>query len=209
MAGLEDAALSGELFRQHSGASGARSSHDEHDHEGDTHQATDDEESLGLVSASRAVRQGGSAPAPAPTMRASRPYAESPRRAGAPQTGPKGVVEDQRAAVAAAAQAQRDAVRSTRAAQERSAITAPTVHEEEATRKLAAQLADASLDDERARWRAARLDELRSAAGQERGLREVGKESFVGAVERRGWVVVLIYEPVSCSLARCTRADEA
>ncbi|TXT11095.1 hypothetical protein VHUM_01846 [Vanrija humicola] len=123
-------------------------------------------------------------------MRASRPYADAaPRRAGAPQTGPKGVVEDQRAAAAAAAaRAQRDGVRATRAAQERAAITAPTVHDE-ADARLAAQLADASLDDDgRERWRAARL--------AERGLREVGKESFVAAVERRGWVVVLIYEPL-------------
>jgi hypothetical protein len=32
-----------------------------------------------------------------------------------------------------------------------------------------------------------------------KGLREVGKEGFVSAVEREGWVVVVIYEPVSLS----------
>ncbi len=33
--------------------------------------------------------------------------------------------------------------------------------------------------------------------GERGGLKEVGKEGFVLAVERRGWVIVLVYEPVS------------
>jgi hypothetical protein len=42
-------------------------------------------------------------------------------------------------------------------------------------------------------WRKGRIEEMKAR----KGLREVGKEGFVSAVEREGWVCVLIYEPVS------------
>ncbi|KAL1410024.1 hypothetical protein Q8F55_004026 [Vanrija albida] len=200
MAGLEEAALSGELFRQHSATSGEGEGEGEggHSHDGHEHEHAEHDESSGLVrgAARGGVRQGGAAPAPAPQMRSSRPYAEAAgggARRGA-QTGPKGVVADQRAAAAAAAASQRESQRSAQAALQRAAITAPTVPEEDASRRLAAELAEAQ--DDRARWREQRLAELRAGGGGERGLREVGRESFVHAVERRGWVVVLIYEPV-------------
>lgn len=59
----------------------------------------------------------------------------------------------------------------------------------------------------REQWRASRRAELEKPkeveVGREDyrgyrrgGLREVGKEGFLNAVEKRGWTVVLIYEPV-------------
>jgi hypothetical protein len=106
---------------------------------------------------------------------------------------------------------------------ERRKIVAMTIHEEEAARaadKARSEGGDEGEGDNEVRkWRKARKEELRrtregtgdadgGSAGhaalvegvvKRGGLRAVGKEGFVSAVERPGWVVILIYEPVSHS----------
>lgn len=128
-----------------------------------------------------------------------------------PQTGPKGVISDRRARSAADQASARDRREATRRAQGRRAIVGATVEEEDAMRRAEANGAGMQEEEReqdreersaREAWRAQRRDELagRGQAGDGRGggkgLREVGEEGFVSAVERTGWVVVLIYEPV-------------
>jgi hypothetical protein len=98
-----------------------------------------------------------------------------------------------------------------------------TVHEEDAARRKNAERTEAGeKDGERAkwdreaaedalareRWRAQRRAEIERERNKGReedgvrrskmgGIREVGREGFIRAVEREGWVLVLIYEPVS------------
>jgi hypothetical protein len=83
-------------------------------------------------------------------------------------------------------------VAETRAAQERAAITAPTVHEEAARREEEKRAAERDHDELRAI-----IDARRRDRGAELGLREVGRPGFINAVERGGWVCVFIYEEVS------------
>ena len=98
-----------------------------------------------------------------------------------------------------------------------------TVHEEEEARRRdrAAQGEASERETERAkwnreaaedalareRWRAQRRAEIERERNKGReedgvvrskngGIREVGREGFIRAVEREGWVLVLIYEPV-------------
>ena len=146
---LEDAALSGALFRAQDPASPSRSS------------------------SSSTSRPSSPVPSTHPLLPT---YTDRP---GA-QTGPKGVISDRRFHDRQAHDDAAASVESLRVDQERRAIVAPTVEEEDVMR-----------------WRERRMAELRESEGPvKRGLREVGKEGFVAAVERNGWVVVLIYEPV-------------
>lgn len=117
------------------------------------------------------------------------------------QTGPKGVRDDARAAAAAARQRAEAAVKATRAEQERRAILAPTYRQEveweaeEARRAMEAVVikhADESEDEELEAIRRRRLNALKRST-----VREVGEVGYLSAVERRGWVLVAIYEPVS------------
>ncbi|WVO17445.1 hypothetical protein L204_105137 [Cryptococcus depauperatus] len=139
-----------------------------------------------------------------------------------PQTGVKGVIEDHRTAVAHQNAAKRAEAVAQSVELERKAIVGLTVHEEA---ELVAKEKDA--DEELQKLRRKRIEQLRleregqvgSSLSNEEGsqdvmsgdddikwgvrkgaLREIGKEQFVEAVERKGWVVVLIYEP---GLPRC------
>lgn len=192
MAELEHAALSGELFSPRS-PSPSRSTSTS------SPQNTDDELGSDL-----------SAP-PSPSLPSS--TGAAPPASTGPQTGPKGVISDRRARTAAdQAQSARQR-QELRAAQERQAIVGLTVDEEAEEREREELLKETRDEDARKEreddasaweaWRARRREELGQRAGDRgnsgggsKGLREVGQEGFVGAVERPGWVVVLIYEPV-------------
>jgi len=192
MSGLEQAALDGTLFnsqpRPHRRRDSLSSASSDSDSEADARYTgkTHTSSSVNRRPAGHIARQSMYGPA-------------TPRRGA--QTGPKGVINDHVAHQAAERKAKRASMQATRNAQERSAITAPTVHAEaEIAKKMeAAKLEDE--DDEVREWRRKRLEELRSAQASA-GLREVGKHGFVGAVERAGWVCVLIYEPVSWNSRR-------
>jgi hypothetical protein len=100
------------------------------------------------------------------------------------QTGIKGVINDKKAHTRSTTAKHRDEQRELKDRMENMAIVGNTWKEEEEIRAR-----EDGIDD----WRKKRMDEMKLG----RGLREVGKEGFVGAVEKAGWVVVLIYEPVS------------
>lgn len=187
MAALENAALDGTLFSNRS-ISPSRHSVDSRDEE-------DSEDDLSRPSSPLAAAPPAS----------SHPYASSPspRRKG-PKTGPKGVIADQRSAKAHAAAQSRAELQSTRARQEKGAITASTVHDEDVLRSKMAEtrITDQEKreeDDLEAKWRAQRMATLQAGRG---GLREIGAATFLSTVERKGWALVLIYEPVSCVCGR-------
>ena len=131
-------------------------------------------------------------------------------RANQPQTGPKGVMSDRRNHDRHIRLAQHEALRDQIAEQERRKMVVMTSVEEDKARLL-----DDRQDEKvREKWRRKRMEELKSGMGSGEGegdggiegggvnrggLREVGKEGFLKALERPGWVVVLIYEPVSPS----------
>lgn len=199
---LETAALNGDLFNPHRSPSPARSTSPDNN--------TDDE-------------LGSDISRPASPVQAPPPYAAPSRGAGA-QTGPKGVITDrknQRLADRLAQETQRLQVIE---AQQRRALTGATSQGEDELRERERLLEESEEDGlAREQWRAQRRAELERQRGGEdryedhpgaralmngRGqgrLREVGMEGFLEAVERPGWAVILIYEPVSGSqLSRWT-----
>ncbi|WVF68174.1 hypothetical protein IAT40_002939 [Kwoniella sp. CBS 6097] len=140
-----------------------------------------------------------------------------------PQTGPKGVIEDRRAANTHAKQERDRQVAGQLAEANRRALVGLTIDEEdelrrkehqgnnddeelvEWRRRRKAQLAGAH-DDDDDDWghhgeKLAQLDTGRRESIKRGGLRELGAEGFVDAVEKPGWVAVLIYEP---GIPRCT-----
>ncbi|BEJ12119.1 hypothetical protein CspHIS471_0205790 [Cutaneotrichosporon sp. HIS471] len=156
---------------------------------------TDDELQLTDDEVPSKLRQGTvRALSPGPLSRPARgpPDLERVEHSGR-QTGPKGVRDDARAAAAAARQRTADAIKLTRAEQERRAIVAPSFREEEARRALEALQMESEDEFEVLRRK-------RIAAFKRSTVREVDRTSYVGAVERRGWVLVAIYEP---DMSRC------
>lgn len=109
------------------------------------------------------------------------------------QTGIKGVLNDKKAHNRSTVSKEKEERRQLKEGMEKMSIVANTWSEEEALREKEKE-GDGGLDG----WRKARIEEMKAR----KGLREVGKEGFVGAVERSGWVVVLIYEPVSLFRAK-------
>lgn len=99
-----------------------------------------------------------------------------------PRTGIKGVVNDQRAYTAQRNVDERARAAELRQKMERTAITIPATAAAEGQEGGGVE-----------GWREKRRMELEL---NRKGLREVGKEGFVHAVEKSGWVLVLIYEPV-------------
>jgi hypothetical protein len=191
---LETAALNGELFNPHRSPSPARSLSPEPN--------TDDE-------------LGSDISQPSSPARAAPQQYAPPSRDGGAQTGPKGVITDrknQRLADRLAQETQRLQVIE---AQQKKALTGATSQREDELRERERLLKESEEDGlAREQWRAQRRVELererrgdgkydehdgvrgsRSARGQG-GLREVGMEGFLEAVERPGWAVILIYEPV-------------
>lgn len=206
---LEESALNGDLFRPRS-HSPNRSISTNSDNAPDT----DDELASGISTPSSPLTSGGR-----PTTGAGFNADE----ASSGRTGVKGVLADKKSS-SSVNQAQRTAAAGEYAVEvERRKIVAMTIHEEEAARaadKARSEGGDEEEGDNEVRkWRKARKEELRrnregtgdadgGSAGhaalvegvvKRGGLREVGKEGFVSAVERPGWVVILIYEPVSHS----------
>jgi hypothetical protein len=183
MADLEAAALSGDLFRPRS-PSPTRSASTA------SPVNTDDELGSDL----------SDSPPHSPSVNASQ--ANLLPREGA-QTGPKGVIEDRRAENLRVMAERKAVLRRTRLEQKQRAIIAETVEEEAQRREREAR----EEEDARVRWRRNRREELELERREQNeggngvvtkrgGLREVGQGGFVLAVERVGWVVVLIYEPV-------------
>lgn len=147
------------------------------------------------------LRQGthrGLAPPPLARPARGPPDLERVEHSGR-QTGPKGVRDDARAAAAAARKRTAEAVRATVAEQERRAIVAPSYREEEARRALEAVNLEKDEEDEEGDEELEAIRRRRLAALKRSTVREVGQGGYVGAVERRGWVLVAIYEPVSCA----------
>jgi hypothetical protein len=106
------------------------------------------------------------------------------------QTGIKGVLNDKKAHTRSTLSERDEERRELKGRMEKMSIVGNTWEEEE---KLREKEKEGGGDgDELEGWRKGRIEEMRAR----KGLREVGKEGFVGAVEREGWVVVLIYEPV-------------
>lgn len=195
---LETAALNGELFNPHRSPSPARSLSPEPN--------TDDELGSDI-----------SRPTSPTDRTAPQQFAPPPRADGA-QTGPKGVITDrknQRLADRLAQETQRLQVIE---AQQRKALTGSTSQREDELRERERLLKESEEDGlAREQWRAQRRAELEAEKyGGEKyqdypgtrgiqngrgqgGLREVGMEGYLEAVERPGWAVILIYEPVCTS----------
>ena len=184
MADLETAVLNGSLLNPHRSPSPARS--------GSSGGNTDDD--LGSDISATAVDSGQ--------------YEHPTSSANDPQTGPKGVISDRQAHDRNARYERIKALKEARLEQERRKLVALTLEEEDELRRdEEARLINGRKtervdeDDEafKEAWRAARKDQIASErnGGMKRGLREIGIEGFLNAVERPGWVVVLIYEPVS------------
>jgi len=167
---LEEAALSGALFqpRERSG----------------TPTRSDD-------GSNDSVSEDGSSPQPqaSESSTALIPEYDETHAKGA-QTGIKGVLNDKKAHTRSSNARQQEEQRDLKHKMEKMAIVGNTWKEEEAIRSREKEEED---DDGIDDWRKKRMDEMKLG----RGLREVGKEGFVSAVEKAGWVVVLIYEPVS------------
>jgi hypothetical protein len=93
---------------------------------------------------------------------------------------------------------------------ERKAFQAQTLDEEDNDRK---KLAEEPGDDLRRQWLRKRQAQLAGydSDGEEDQpsnptrfrLREIGEEGFVDEVERPGWVLVMLYEPVSPIVMIC------
>lgn len=116
-----------------------------------------------------------------------------------PRTGIKGVINDQKAHTAYTESETKDKAQELRKRMERTAITtkAPL-----STKTISGagpgaggdEKENGDLDvDGREGWRKRRIMEMESTR---KGLKELGKTGFVHAVEKAGWVLVLIYEPV-------------
>ena len=113
--------------------------------------------------------------------------------------------------------------REVREDQEKRKMVALTSEEEDERRERERLMRESGEDEgEVARWRRKRREEIHretmnghgDRSVKRGGLREVGKEGFVGAVERPGWVVVLIHEPVcgyrpAVAPSRLTTSDGA
>lgn len=106
-----------------------------------------------------------------------------------PRTGIKGVINDKKAYTAYTRSETRDKARELRRKMERTAITSKAPQ----STKTMSGAGGQGDGDARDAWRTQRIMELELTR---KGLREVGKEGFVHAVEKAGWVLVLIYEPV-------------
>lgn len=124
-----------------------------------------------------------------------------------PQTGVKGVRADARARAEALSQARKELIAATVKEQERRALVTRAglsgsiereAEDERVRREREAKIgrgddADEEEDeDDVLAWREKRLAQLRSG-----GVREVSGEGFLKAVEREGWVLVVLHEPVS------------
>ncbi|WWC98535.1 hypothetical protein V866_005427 [Kwoniella sp. B9012] len=121
-----------------------------------------------------------------------------------PQTGPKGVISDRKAHSTIQQQRRDKEMNDKVLEQNRKALIGLTVHEEDQLRKKEEEEKD--LEE----WRRRRKEQLIRNSEQDEdegeddsrrqsikrgGLRELDKSNFIDAVERNGWVVVLIYEP--------------
>lgn len=192
MAGLENAALSGELFR---------------------HRPPSPAHSASSISSTRMSLDH------ATTSRSASPLPLTSRNG--PQTGPKAVIEDRRVHVRQTRMNRELANEDLKLETERRALLGMTLQEEVDSREKERLLRE-SLDDDSEvleRRRKSRREELevekamsKGYGGSERGhkrggLREIGSEGFLVAVERPGWVVVLIYEPVR-AFARSPFAEQ-
>ncbi|ORY20385.1 hypothetical protein BCR39DRAFT_555374 [Naematelia encephala] len=188
MSNLEQSALDGSLFRALTHSPGRSPSPS-------TPSPINTDDELELSPSPSASHGGGTSPT----------VISQGQQQGA-QTGPKGVISDRRAHASAIVQERKRRVRQVVKEQERKGIVAKTVHEESDDQERLIAQSEHTEQGVRA-WREQRRRELEGMgsvagelSGQKGGLREVGKEGFVAAVERPGWVVVLIYEP---EIPRC------
>jgi hypothetical protein len=193
---IEAALLSGKPLQPPSSAPDRQ--YTEHDHDSKDEEEVDEDDDDDLFTDSTPRRSTALTPGPDPEAS---PFANAQGR----QTGVKGVLDDRRASALANQKAQSEARTSKGAEQAARAMVGMTIHEEDAYRCGEENKESKEDGEARERWRRARRHELerekereRAQEGMQRGgLREVGREGFLGAVERRGWVVVLIYESVS------------
>jgi hypothetical protein len=104
------------------------------------------------------------------------------------QTGIKGVLNDKKAHTRSTQSKEKREREGLKERMEKMSIVGNTWKEEEDMRAKEKDQ-EGGIEE----WRKGRIEEMKAR----KGLREVGKEGFVSAVEREGWVCVLIYEPVS------------
>jgi hypothetical protein len=168
---LEEAAVSGKLFQPAERSRTPTHSDDVGDLSGSESDSEDDQHGQGPSESSSALI----------------PESDEIHQKGA-QTGIKGVLNDKKAHTRQNDQRRKEGEKELRKGMERVAIVGNTWKEEE---ELRSKEGGGEVEE----WRRKRLAEMKGGGG--RGLREVGREGFVGAVEKEGWVVVLIYEPVS------------
>ncbi|OCF33638.1 hypothetical protein I316_04712 [Kwoniella heveanensis BCC8398] len=218
---LEAAALNGSLFTfQDSLPSPSRSASSSSPQNTDDELGSDleDDNDDGPSTAQSSIlgRRGDTSGRGAPRVRS------PPVEHDGPQTGPKGVIEDRRAANTHAKQERERQVAEQLAEANRRALVGLTIDEEDKLRRKEKQQDDEKEDEELAEWRRRRKaqlvgdrdpqdedelpdrsdwDAIRRESVKRGGLRELGAEGFVDAVEKPGWVAVLIYEP---GIPRCT-----
>jgi hypothetical protein len=189
-------------------------------------EAEDDDDTTGGPSSSRAALVNSSSRAQDAQQGGSvRSQNQNQYEHDGARTGPKGVMADRKAQVEGSAIQRQEDLRNLNEKMEKSAIVGQTWQEEEEARAKAEgrqiKKTDQELEEEEEAeihdWRMKRKEELERFRAERQagmggggrglgvegvgkvGLKEVGKEGFVSAVEKRGWVVVLIYEPVSHS----------
>lgn len=190
---LEQAALSGELFQPRSNSPTLSESSvevntdDELASDLEPDLESDDDGKAGFISRrrqGRGTREGGG--------ESTRALIEPEQ---GPRTGIKGVLNDKKAHTTHTRNETNDRARELRKEMERTAITAKSPG---SSKTISGAGAGASAcgdgdGDGRDEWKKKRMMEFEL---NKKGLKEVGKTGFVSAVEKPGWVMVLIYEPV-------------
>lgn len=141
------------------------------------------------------------------------PPASSSKAGSSTRTGPKGVIQDQKDAIERNRLAQlAGRIEGNRVMEGKALLGATWDEEERLKEREKSQVEKDGEDDQEAMrvWREKRMDELRNGGqGERRGfLREVGMDGYLSAVEKGdGWVIVLVYEPVSPRLFMLSRSS--
>lgn len=187
---LEHAALSGELFQPRSNSptrSESTSSPLNTDDElaSDLDDDNESDHKDGFVSRRHGMMAGKSAGRDGESTRA---LIEPEKGA---RTGIKGVLNDKKAHTAHTRNEAMVGARELRKRMENTAITIPGRQSHKTIHGAGAEEGEGEEE-----WRKRRIMEFELS---KKGLKEVGKNGFVSAVEKAGWVLVLIYEPVSLS----------
>jgi hypothetical protein len=126
-----------------------------------------------------------------------------------PNTGVKGVIKDAQHRKAVEREIHRMKIAETNKYLESKSFQAQTIDEEDKDKRNAVENERGYNEEARQRWLRRRQagiesqqdtdDEDIERQRRKTRMREVGEEGFLDAVEREGWVLVMLYEPV-CSV---------